>query len=83
MSDARTPDDQTTPTTDAGGTPPEPPKTIQPSRRSVLLMSLVALVGVLAVLYAWQLWPFSGSQVTTENAYVRGQLTVLAPQVAG
>ena len=34
MSDARTPDAETTPTTDAGGTPPEPPKTIQPSRRS-------------------------------------------------
>ena len=46
-------------------------------------MTLVALVGVLAILYAWQLWPFTGSLVTTENAYVRGQLTVLAPQVAG
>ncbi|MBO0642443.1 HlyD family secretion protein [Stutzerimonas stutzeri] len=86
MSDARTPDAETTPTTDAGGTPPEPPeppKTIQPSRRSIVLMTLVALVGVLAILYAWQLWPFTGSLVTTENAYVRGQLTVLAPQVAG
>ena len=45
MSDARTPDAETTPTTDAGGTPPEPPKTNQPSRRSIVLMTLVALVG--------------------------------------
>jgi len=82
MSDTRMPDTTTT-TTDAGGTPPEPAKTIQPSRRAIILMTLVALAGVLAILYAWQLWPFSGSQVTTENAYVRGQLTVLAPQVAG
>jgi multidrug resistance efflux pump len=44
---------------------------------------LVALIGVLAILYAWQLWPFSSRVVVTENAYVRGQITVLAPQVNG
>jgi len=69
--------------TDAGPTPDYPPKTIKPSRRSVLLMVLVALAGVLAILYAWQLWPFSGRLAVTENAYVRGQITVLAPQVNG
>jgi multidrug resistance efflux pump len=69
--------------TDAGPTPDDPPKTIKPSRRSVLLMVLVALAGVLAILYAWQLWPFSGRLAVTENAYVRGQITVLAPQVNG
>ena len=69
--------------TDAGPAPDDPPKTIKPSRRSVLLMVLVALAGVLAILYAWQLWPFSGRLAVTENAYVRGQITVLAPQVNG
>lgn len=69
--------------TDAGPAPDDPPKTIKPSRRSVLLMLLVAIVGVLAILYAWQLWPFSGRVAVTENAYVRGQITVLAPQVNG
>lgn len=69
--------------TDAGPTPDDPPKTIKPSRRSVFLMVLVALAGVLAILYAWQLWPFSGHVAVTENAYVRGQITVLAPQVNG
>ncbi|WP_312841851.1 HlyD family secretion protein [Stutzerimonas nitrititolerans] len=69
--------------TDAGPTPDDPPKTIKPGRRSVVLMALVALVGVVAILYAWQLWPFSGRVAVTENAYIRGQITVLAPQVNG
>ncbi len=69
--------------TDAGPTPDDPPKTIKPSRRSVTLMALVALVGVVAILFAWQLWPFSGGVAVTENAYIRGQITVLAPQVNG
>jgi multidrug resistance efflux pump len=69
--------------TDAGPAPDDPPKTIKPSRRSVILMALVALAGVLAILYAWQLWPFSDRIAVTENAYVRGQITVLAPQVNG
>src|SRR5690606_6191608 len=69
--------------TDAGPTPDDPPKTIKPSRRSVTLMALVALVGVVAILYAWQLWPFSGGVAVTENAYIRGQITVLALQVNG
>jgi multidrug resistance efflux pump len=69
--------------TDAGPAPDDPPKTIKPSRRSVILMVLVALAGILAILYAWQLWPFGGRIAVTENAYVRGQITVLAPQVNG
>lgn len=69
--------------TDAGPAPDDPPKTIKPSRRAVFLMALVALAGVLAILYAWQLWPFSNRVAVTENAYVRGQITVLAPQVNG
>ena len=69
--------------TDAGPAPDDPPKTIKPSRRSVILMVLVALAGVLAILYAWQLWPFGNRVAVTENAYVRGQITVLAPQVSG
>ncbi len=69
--------------TDAGPTPDDPRKTIKPSRRSVILMALAALIGVLAILYAWQLWPFGGNVAVTENAYVRGQITALVPQVNG
>ncbi|WP_242154223.1 HlyD family secretion protein [Sphingomonas sp. BAUL-RG-20F-R05-02] len=61
----------------------EPAKTIQPKRWTVVVMAGVALLGVLMILYAWKLWPFTGTIVTTENSYVRGQITVLAPQVNG
>ncbi|MCD1606404.1 HlyD family secretion protein [Stutzerimonas kunmingensis] len=68
---------------DAGPVESEPPKTIRPRARTVVLMLGVALVGILAILYAWRLPPFTSGIVTTENAYVRGQITVLAPQVNG
>jgi multidrug resistance efflux pump len=59
------------------------PKLIKPSLRSVLVMVVVALAGVLLVLRAWNLPPFAGTVVSTDNAYVRGPVTVLAPQVSG
>ena len=63
--------------------PSPSPKLIKPSLRSVLVMLAVALAGMLLVLRAWNLWPFNSSVVTTDNAYVRGAVTVLAPQVNG
>lgn len=45
--------------------------------------AMVAVVGVLVVLYAWRLPPFRSPIQTTENAYVRGQVTLISPQVAG
>ena len=62
---------------------PPTPKKIKPSLPSVLIMVVVALAGILLVLRAWNQWPFSSSVVTTDNAYVRGAVTVLAPQVNG
>jgi multidrug resistance efflux pump len=41
------------------------------------------LAGALLVLYAWGLPPFTTTVQTTDNAYVRGQTTVIAPQVNG
>uniref|UniRef100_UPI0013D5758E biotin/lipoyl-binding protein n=2 Tax=Pseudomonadota TaxID=1224 RepID=UPI0013D5758E len=35
------------------------------------------------VLMAWQVWPFAGTVQSTENAYVRGQVTIISPQVSG
>ncbi len=58
-------------------------KYLTPSRTSVVVMTVIALVGLLLILRAWQLWPFNGSHVHTDDAYVRGQVTVLAPQVSG
>lgn len=35
------------------------------------------------VLYAWRLPPFTSTVETTENAYIRGQVTLISPQLAG
>jgi multidrug resistance efflux pump len=44
---------------------------------------LVGICGVLVVLYAWNLPPFHGATETTSDAYVRGQVTIISPQLAG
>ncbi len=63
---------------------PIPPES---SRRTVLLSALlfgaVALAGVLVVLYAWNLAPFRSAIQSTENALVRGQVTIISPQLSG
>ena len=48
-----------------------------------MAMVLVAMAGILMILWAWRLGPFASAMVRTDNAYVRGQITVLAPQVSG
>ena len=67
--------------------PPAPPPPAQPDRRQQWLSAagflLVALAGVLVVLYAWRLPPFSTPIVSTENALVRGQVTVIGTQLSG
>jgi multidrug resistance efflux pump len=63
------------------------PTTPAPDRRaqilSATLFALVALVGVLVVLYAWRLPPFTSAIVSTENALVRGQVTLIGTQLPG
>lgn len=44
---------------------------------------VVALIGILVVLYAWQLPPFTSAIESTDNAYVRGQTTLVSPQTSG
>ena len=46
-------------------------------------MLFVAVAGVLMILWGWHLGPFATAMERTDNAYVRGQITVLAPQVNG
>ena len=46
-------------------------------------MLLVAVAGVLMILWGWHLGPFATALERTDNAYVRGQITVMAPQVNG
>ena len=64
-------------------TPSPTAKLIRPSFKAIGLMLLVAVVGILLVLWAWKLPPFASATMRTDNAYVRGQITVLAPQVSG
>ncbi len=44
---------------------------------------LAGIAGLLVVLFAWHLPPFQTAHPQTENAYIRGQLTTLAPQLSG
>jgi multidrug resistance efflux pump len=48
-----------------------------------ILILLGALIGTSLVLYAWRLPPFTSSVEMTDNAYVRGYVTTLSPQVSG
>jgi multidrug resistance efflux pump len=63
------------------------PSSPAPDRRaqiiSALLFAGVALIGVLIVLYAWRLPPFTSAIVSTENALVRGQVTLIGTQLSG
>ena len=63
-----------------------PPARWNPPKKSLLTRGAVAalLVGAVGtILYAWQLPPFGGHYEQTDNAYVRGQTTVISPQVSG
>jgi multidrug resistance efflux pump len=51
--------------------------------RVIALVAVLTLAAVLAVLDAWDLWPFANRIEMTDNAYVRGRTTVIAPQVSG
>jgi len=50
---------------------------------STIVAAVIGIAGVFLVLYAWRLPPFTSSVQTTDNAYVRGQVTIISPQLAG
>lgn len=54
-----------------------------PSRTALVVILALVIGGVLAVLAAWRLPPFATAYQSTDNAYVRGRTTVIAPQVSG
>ncbi|KQQ54996.1 disulfide bond formation protein DsbA [Pseudomonas sp. Leaf127] len=87
-SPASTPAPATTPS----GSPPPAPLTSPPASRprstrarvlSTIVFALIALGGILIVLYAWQLPPFTSPIQSTENAQVHGQTTLIGPQLSG
>lgn len=50
---------------------------------TTIIVLLAGLSGLTLVLYAWRLPPFHSSVEMTENAYVRGYLTIMSPQLSG
>ena len=76
------------PATAAEATPDsavDAPSSWQPAKRNrvaIAATALIALAAVIAVLAAWRLPPFARG-ASTDNAYVRGRTTVIAPQVSG
>ncbi|WP_426199169.1 HlyD family secretion protein [Pseudomonas sp. DC3200b2] len=73
--------------TPEGQSPPADPIVQGRSGRAKFFSALtfggLAVLGVLIVLYAWQLPPFASAVESTENALVRGQVTVISPQLSG
>lgn len=66
--------------------PPAPPAPAAKQRLSTLTIIVVALIGiagVLLILYAWRLPPFVSDAQGTDNAYVRGQVTLVSPKLDG
>jgi multidrug resistance efflux pump len=51
--------------------------------RATLPVLAIGIAGVLLVLHAWRLPPFTTTEQVTDNAYVRGLVTTISPQVAG
>jgi len=57
------------------------PTHVSPGTLAIAVTAAVA--AVLVILFVWRLPPFATTLQVTENAYVRGQVTVMAPQVNG
>jgi multidrug resistance efflux pump len=75
---------QTAASTPLGTADPTTAAPPPPKRKWVnIVIALIGLTGVLIVLYAWRLPPFTSAIESTDNAYVRGQVTVISPQVSG
>lgn len=72
----------------AGADPPPAPVAARwsPPRmptRALIVIGLLVLAGIVAILWAWRIGPFDSATESTENAYVRGQTTLVSPQVSG
>src|SRR4249919_766038 len=70
---------------DAAVTEPAPSAWSPEARSRLTNLTIVILVitAAVTILYAWQLPPFGGRYEQTDNAYVRGQTTIISPQVSG
>ena len=65
---------------------PTAPSQWSPPAKSALVtivISALLIAAIAGILYAWRLPPFAGRYEQTDDAYVRGQTTVISPQVSG
>ncbi len=63
-----------------------PPRGWRPPEKNqatIIGIVVLAIIAILVILYAWRLPPFSSLPEKTDNAYVRGFVTVISPQVSG
>jgi multidrug resistance efflux pump len=69
----------------APATDATPPRWKPPVNSSSVTMLIVALliVAIMTILYAWRLPPFGGRFEQTDDAFIRGQTTIISPQVSG
>lgn len=51
--------------------------------KSTVVSIVAGIAGILLILWAWALPPFTSAIASTDNAYVKGFVTTLSPQVAG
>ena len=54
-----------------------------PKKKSFFNLGLLIVIGVALILYAWKLPPFTPNVQQTNNAFVKGQTTIISPQVSG
>lgn len=47
------------------------------------LLIVLIVIGIALILYAWKLPPFTPTLQHTNNAFVKGQTTIISPQVSG
>lgn len=71
----------------AGASTPNKPATQwrPPQRTRAVTIGLIVLllIGIMLILNTWKLPPFRSAFVSTDNAYIRGQTTIISPQVTG
>lgn len=80
--------DQATAAEIEGGDPPPAPAARRwhpprPSAGSLIIAAVILIAAAIAILMALRAGPFATDEQSTENAYVRGQVTIISPQVSG
>ncbi|PAF44806.1 HlyD family secretion protein [Helicobacter sp. 11S02596-1] len=55
----------------------------KPNLFTSIIATLMAIAGILCILYAWELPPFFRGLINTNDAYVQSKVTLISPRVSG